>query len=150
MKQGIRKSLEEGHKRHEFQTDHGLRKWFKTRCELAHMRSINIEMLMGHSIGISNSYYRVTEDELLEDYLKAIPFLTISEEKILQHQVEELKERNQEQNYGILGRLTEKDEQISNLLRRDVEKNDAIAQLGDQIIMLSQNLENFKKQYRLK
>ena len=44
-KQGIRKSLKEGQKRHEFQTDHGLRKWFKTRCELAHMRSINIELL---------------------------------------------------------------------------------------------------------
>ncbi len=146
-KQGIRKSLEEGQKRHEFQTDHGLRKWFKTRCELAHMRSTNIELLMGHSIGISDSYFRPTQDELLEDYLKAVPFLTIGEEKILQLQVDELRERKQEENYSILGRLSEKDEQISNLLRRDVEKNDAIAQLGDQIIMLSQKIENFKKQH---
>jgi hypothetical protein len=26
---------------------------------------------MGHSTGISDSYYRATENELLEDYLKA-------------------------------------------------------------------------------
>lgn len=42
------------------------------------MKSINIEILMGHSTGISDSYYRVIEDELLEDYLKAVDFLTLS------------------------------------------------------------------------
>jgi site-specific recombinase XerC len=47
--QGLRKKLEKDKKRHEFQADHGYRKWFKTRCELADMRSINIETLMGHS-----------------------------------------------------------------------------------------------------
>ncbi|MFL6346451.1 MAG: hypothetical protein ACJ71A_13535 [Nitrososphaeraceae archaeon] len=31
---------------------------------------INIETLMGHTIGISNSYYKVIEQELLEYYLK--------------------------------------------------------------------------------
>jgi hypothetical protein len=36
--QGLRKKLEEGKRRHEFQTDHGLRKWFKTRCELSRMQ----------------------------------------------------------------------------------------------------------------
>ena len=55
--------------RYEFQTDHGLRKWFKTRCEMSGMKSINIEVLMGHSIGISDSYYKITEDELLTEYL---------------------------------------------------------------------------------
>ena len=75
--QGIRKKSDLKRNRYEFQTDHGLRKWFKTRCEIAGMKSINIEKLMGHSIGISDSYYRATEDELLDDYLKAIPFLTL-------------------------------------------------------------------------
>jgi hypothetical protein len=42
------------------------------------MKSINIEIFMGHSIGISDSYYCAAEDELLEDYLKAVDFLTIS------------------------------------------------------------------------
>jgi integrase len=77
--QGLRKKLEPGIERHPYQTNHSLRKWFKTRCEIAGMRSINVESLMGHSIGVSNSYYRPTEDKLLDDYLKAIPFLTISD-----------------------------------------------------------------------
>jgi hypothetical protein len=47
-------------------------------------------MLMSHSIGISDSYYRPTEEELLNDYLKAISCLTISDENRLQEQVNEL------------------------------------------------------------
>ena len=43
------------------------------------MKPINVETLMGHSTGISDSYYRPTEKELLEDYLKAVPLLTLSE-----------------------------------------------------------------------
>lgn len=70
--QGLRKKLDTNKKRHEFQTDHGLRKWFKTRCELADVKPINIEILMNHSTDISDSYYRATEAELLEDYFKAI------------------------------------------------------------------------------
>lgn len=85
--QGIRKKLERGKKHHEFQADHGFRKWFKTRCELSGIKSINIETLMGHFIGISDSYYRATEAELLEEYLKAVDFLTIEEKYKLEKQV---------------------------------------------------------------
>jgi integrase len=56
--QGLRRDLEDGKKRHEFATCHSLRKYFKTRCELAGVRPINIENLMGHSTGISDAYYR--------------------------------------------------------------------------------------------
>jgi hypothetical protein len=51
--QGIRTRLKEGKKRHEFQVDHGYRKFFKTRCELGGMKPINIEKLLSHSTGIS-------------------------------------------------------------------------------------------------
>ena len=40
--QGIRTQLEEGKKRYPFQTDHGFRKFFKTRCEMAGMKSIDL------------------------------------------------------------------------------------------------------------
>jgi galactitol-specific phosphotransferase system IIB component len=92
--QGLRKRLESDKKRHEFQTDHGFRKWFKTRCELAGMKPINIEILMGHSTGISDSYYRATEAELLEDYLKAVDFLTISTENKLILENQKIKRHN--------------------------------------------------------
>ena len=71
-----RKKLGMRRNRYEFQTNHGFRKWFKTRCEQSGMKSINIETLMGHSIGISrNDYYRITEEELLDEYLKAVDLL---------------------------------------------------------------------------
>ena len=63
--------------RHEFSL-HSVRKFFKTRAEQV-MKPINVEILMGHSTGISDSYYRPTENMLLEDYLKAVPILTLSE-----------------------------------------------------------------------
>ena len=65
-------------------TRHGFRKWFKTQSEISGMKPINVEILIGHSVGLSDSYYRATEAELLEDYLKAIDFLTLS----VEHQLE--------------------------------------------------------------
>jgi Iap family predicted aminopeptidase len=47
------------------------------------MKPINIEKLMNHSVGISDSYYRATENELLEDYLKAVELLTINGDQIV-------------------------------------------------------------------
>jgi len=88
--QGLRHKLDPGKRRHEFQADHGLRKFFKTKCEQAGMMPINIEILMGHSVGISDSYYRATESELLDDYLKAVDFLIINEENRLKKKVESL------------------------------------------------------------
>lgn len=79
------------------------------------MKSINIETLMGHSIGISDSYYRATEAELLEEYLKAVDFLTIEERYKLEKQVTQLAQRSKEENYIIKGQLLEKEEQIQTL-----------------------------------
>lgn len=74
-------------KRHEFSV-HSFRKWFKTRAEQV-MKPINVEILMGHSVGISDSYYRPTENELLEDYLKAASVLTVSHAEELKHKLVE-------------------------------------------------------------
>lgn len=90
--QGIRRPLDVGEKRHEFQADHGFRKYFKTRSEQI-MRPINVEILMGHSTGISDSYYKPTETELMEDYLKASEYLTIDESQRLSEQVAALSNR---------------------------------------------------------
>jgi hypothetical protein len=75
---------------------HGFRKYFKTKAEQAGMKPINVEILMGHNVGISDSYYRPTENELLQDYLRATDALTISQEKHLRHEVEKLKVENAE------------------------------------------------------
>jgi hypothetical protein len=47
-------------------------------------------MLLGHSIGLSNSYYRPDATEILDEYLKAIDYLTISNENRLIKKVQQL------------------------------------------------------------
>jgi hypothetical protein len=55
------------------------------------MKPANVEVTMGHDLRTSESYWKPTEREILDDYLKAVPLLTInSSDFILQKQVEEL------------------------------------------------------------
>jgi hypothetical protein len=145
--QGIRKKSNLKRNRYEFQTDHGLRKWFKTRCEIAGMKSINIEKLMGHSIGISDSYYRATEDELLDDYLKAIPFLIIGMEKRLQMQMEQVLNKSKDYDSSIKSQLNEKEQTIATLTQGNLSNTDAIAALSDQFLKLVKEIEILKKEY---
>lgn len=142
--QGVRTTLERGKKRHEFQTDHGFRKWYKTQCEMAGMKSINIEKLMGHSLGLSNSYYRATSDEILEDYLKAIPLLTISKENRFQKQIEEVKDQSNINNDKLKSQLYEKAQDITNLRESNSLNTDAIASLSDQLMKLMKEVEELK------
>lgn len=144
--QGIRKKSDLKRNRYEFQTDHGLRKWFKTRCEIAGMKSINIEKLMGHSIGISDSYYRATEGELLDDYLKAITFLTIGTENRLQMQMEQVIEQSKDNDSFIKSQLYEKEQEIAVLTQGNSSNTDAIAALSDQVIHLAKEIEKLKKE----
>ena len=117
--QGLRKKLQNGKKRHPYSAIHSFRKWFKTRCEIAGMRPINIEKLLSHSIGISNSYYRPTENELLEDYLKVVDLLRIDKTNKLQEQLNEYTEKNNEDTYIIKGKL--QDSSMKNMLESLVE-----------------------------
>ena len=113
--QGIRIKLKEGTKRHEFKAAHGFRKFYKSRTEQV-MRPINVEITMGHNIGLSDCYYRPTEKEVSDDYLKAVDLLTIhSNEVTLKNQIQELREDNQNNEYIINGKLQEKEDQIKGL-----------------------------------
>jgi integrase len=121
--QGLRKDLEEGKKRHEFATCHALRKYFKTRCELAGVKPINVENLMGHSTGISDAYYRPSESELLEDYLKGMDSLTIDDTRRLKIEVESLK--------ADLSELEQKNKRIEELERKQRQFETAFQSLID-------------------
>jgi integrase len=72
--QHVRHPLENGAKRHEWKAAHGFRKFYKSRAEQV-MKPINVEITMGHNIGVSQSYYKPKEREILDDYLKAVPLL---------------------------------------------------------------------------
>ncbi len=111
LHQNIRSGLKKGQRQYEFKSAHGFRKFFKSTCENI-MGPANIEMLMGHDIGLSKSYYKPTEKELLNDYLKAADSLTINEEKKLKMKIKELTKKNHEGHDIILTKLAEKDEMI--------------------------------------
>jgi integrase len=104
-------------KRYEVMRCHGFRKFFNTTCIESDMNIVAKELLMGHkqSLGLEKSYYRPTNDKLLNEYLKVIDDLTINDENRLSKQVQELQEKNQDKDYIIQGKLIEKDDQIKAL-----------------------------------
>jgi hypothetical protein len=120
--QGVREALPEGQRRHEFKGAHGFRKFFKTHAEQV-MNHSNVELLMGHtSEALQRSYYKPREEDILQDYLKAVDLLTINDDKTtLQKQVAELTEKSEEANYIIKGKLAEKEKEIE-AAAREAEK----------------------------
>jgi integrase len=127
-------------RRHEF-TVHGYRKWFKTRCENAGVKPIVTELLMGHSVGISDSYYRPTESDLLGEYLKAVDALTISNENRLKMQVEVLAATTRETEEMINTKMAEKDTELQLLRQREELNNDALAALSERLMELEAKFE---------
>ncbi len=67
MVPGSQERAPAGKRRHEFQADHGFRKYFNTICD-KHMKTLFVEFLMGHNTGLKESYNRTPQDELLSGY----------------------------------------------------------------------------------
>jgi len=63
-------------RRHEFQQVHGFRKFFKSVTE-QHVKSIYVELLMGHSTGVTDSYMKPSYQDMVQEYCRAVPALTI-------------------------------------------------------------------------
>jgi len=89
---------------------------------------------MGHDIGISASYYKPTERDVLEDYLKAVPLLTINGQNlVLQNQIKKLTEKTDNNDYLFKAKLQEKD--------------DALTTLSDQVMKLMAEVQELKERY---
>ncbi|CAN5281071.1 hypothetical protein BH18THE2_BH18THE2_26500 [soil metagenome] len=108
-------------RRHDFSV-HGFRKWFKTKCEIGGMKPINVETLLNHSTGISDSYYRPRESELLDEYLTIVDHLSIRTESKLKNELEEMRK-------------------IKNL---ESVNSDAISGLSDTVMRLMAEIEVLK------
>lgn len=137
--QGIRPLLQDGVRRHEVKGTHGYRKFFKTHAENV-MKPINVELLMGHDTGISESYWRPTENEVLQDYLKAVDLLTINydnDKSVLQKQFAELTEKSEEQHYIIKGKLAEKEKDDEEREKKieQMEKKMRAMEMGIQVLL---------------
>ena len=74
----------------EVKESHGFRKFFTTQLINLKINPEIREMLLGHKIGLASCYYRPTEEEMYQEYIKAVNNLTINEENRLRLKVEKL------------------------------------------------------------
>lgn len=79
--------------RHELHPCHSLRIFAITQMQRAHLDKTIREMLVGHDTGLDKIYYKPQDEEILQEYLKAVDLLTISNENRLQKQVDYYKSR---------------------------------------------------------
>ena len=68
---------------------HGFRKFTTKQLVDSNVKAEIREMLLGHKIGLTSVYYKPTEQEMLNEYLKAVPLLTISNEERLKFKLEQ-------------------------------------------------------------
>ena len=129
-------------KRYEVMRCHGFRQFFNTICIESDMNIVSKELLMGHkqSLGLEKSYYRPTNDKLLNEDLKVVEDLTINDEYRLSKQVQELKTKNEDSEYVIKGKLQEMNE-------KNREKDFQIKYLMDQVETLINENNNTKQQF---
>ena len=137
---GLRKKGER-YKRQEVMRFHAWRKACNTAMIEAGVNAVDKEMMLGHRVGLENSYYRPSDAKLLTEYLKAIDQLSISEEKQLRHQVEKLKTEVSDielMKKSYLELKLQADQ-------KEVIHTDALTQMADTIGQLQKEIELLKK-----
>lgn len=100
---------------------------------------------MGHSTGSSDPYYRPTENDLLQDYLKCIDALSVNDEKTLQTKVEELANKSKDNEYIINTKIADKEKEMQLLRERDSMNADAISNLSDKMQELMTKIQELEK-----
>ncbi len=91
---------------------HGLRKFCITQMARAKVDTEVAKLLTGHSIGVRSRYLNYTDEDLLQEYSKAIDYLTINEENRLRKKVEVLKAKRDEIEM-LKGQVQQKDDRLS-------------------------------------
>jgi integrase len=95
---------------------HSLRIFAVTNMQRSKVDKTIREMLVGHSTGLDKSYYKPQDEEILQEYLKAIDNLTINNENKLKKQIEEvIKERDQ------IKAMEEKHKEELNIMREEMK-----------------------------
>jgi len=104
-------------RRYNIQMDHGFRKRFNTILKLESSLNSNIaEKLMAHKRGLDGTYLTPTKEELFQEFVKAIPQLTISDSErdklLLEQKNQEINELKKAENR--IGKLEVKLETMKN------------------------------------
>jgi integrase len=88
IRANLRNEHENQYERRDKSMFHAFRKFFNTTLANANVSHLVKELLMGHSVGLDDSYYRPNEQTMLVEYAKAINDLTISDEERLKVKLE--------------------------------------------------------------
>jgi hypothetical protein len=108
-KAGVDRSVRRG--RCEFQACHGFRKWFKTQAQQVIRNPEDVEVLMGHR----KSYYKPTLQHLEEEYLKALPYLTVAESEKLKRELEDREVKHKGDFTELRLAILEKDKEMRDM-----------------------------------
>ncbi|CAN5706843.1 hypothetical protein BH23THE1_BH23THE1_17360 [soil metagenome] len=104
--------------RHELHPCHSFRIFAVTQMQRSKVDKTIREMLVGHSTGLDSVYYKPQEEEILQEYLKAVDLLTINNENRLRQKIDELNGKNDVNQNVITSKLQEKDDQIQLLIKK--------------------------------
>lgn len=90
-KSGIRKTDPiNRHKRKQIPILHGFRKFYTKQLVDSNVKAEIREMLLGHKIGLTSVYYKPTDTDIYQEYIKAIDNLTIDPANRLKRKVQTL------------------------------------------------------------
>lgn len=73
---------------------HSFRKIANTAFVKSGIKSVVVELLLGHDTKLQKNYLRLSEEELMAEYLKAVDLLTISKERVLLKELKKLQIEN--------------------------------------------------------
>jgi len=115
---------------HDFKQSHGFRKFFKSQSE-RFVKSIFVEMMIGHATGLNASYMKPTIEEMAEEYVKAIPTLTIQSAQVVKGMDE--KDYTRILREQLLLALGTPKEQIQKMSLEDMEQEEFQKILGEKL-----------------
>jgi len=123
---------ENKHLRHTTPLTHSFRKLANSAFVKAGIKPIIVETLLGHSTGLQANYLRLTDLDLLAEYIKAVPLLTVSKESSLQSEVAELQTKvaDIEMLKQIVARQARQIEERDRTIERIVDERLAAAGFG--------------------
>jgi len=116
---GIRRKVSTK-ERKELMLVHSMRKYANTAMIGAGVNSIFKELLLGHSIRLDDAYFRPTERELLLEYSKAIPALTIGETTTMSMKIRSLEAEKAEEIVRLRDALTVTNDLVTEM-RQEIE-----------------------------
>ena len=106
------------------------------------MKSINVELLMGHDIGVSGHYYRPAESDILEDFMSHVAdALTISDEYRLKKRNQELETVQAQEIASLKAKLEDKEQQLRHSVEAlEIRSKNSIDKIEKQILKLNDRI----------